>query len=480
MKQIKALSLNKSGRVFRSGVLSTAILVAAIVIAILINLLVNALPSKYTEFDLSEGGLYTLGDTSVQLVQGLEADVKVYYLCETGSEDTIVSKLLDRYAAESSHFSWEEKDPAVYPTFAAQYGAQNSQSGSLIVTCGEQSVVLDASELYTYDYSNYYTTGTVDTQFDGENQITSAIYRLTSGEKSHAYYITNHGEQILSDSLVSALESQNIDVEALNLLSDTIPDDCDLLIINNPTSDYSDATGVVDEISMLASYLENGGKMLLMTDAYYSTAKLDALMEEFGLSRTQGLVVESDAGHTLQQYGLYLLPDYGTTSECTALDGIDSSANVLLQMAHGITITESDDITAETLLETTDSAYSKVAGYDMTTIDKEDGDIDGPISLAVWARSDTTGAEVIWIGCANIDNEYIYQSIPGNLKFLQGCSASLAGQSTSILIETKSLEASPITVNSSVAAALGLVFVFVLPALTLIVGVIVVILRRRK
>ena len=35
------------------------------------------------------------------------------------------------------------------------------------------------------------------------------------------------------------------------------------------------------------------------------------------------------------------------------------------------------------LLTTSDSAYSKAAGYDLTTYDREEGDLDGPFALAV-------------------------------------------------------------------------------------------------
>ena len=49
---------------------------------------------------------------------------------------------------------------------------------------------------------------------------------------------------------------------------------------------------------------------MLTTDSYYSTPNLDALMAEFGLSRTPGLVVEGDSGHSLSGYPYYLLPDY--------------------------------------------------------------------------------------------------------------------------------------------------------------------------
>lgn len=476
MKKFK-LTSSANGKVFRSGVYSTAILAAAIVLAVLLNLLVGALPKKYTEFDLSEAKMYTLGDSSKKLVQSLDQDVTVYYLCETGSEDAILTKLLDHYADESSHFRWEQKDPAIYPTFAAQYGASDVSTGSLIVVSGENNVVLDAADLYEYDYSDYYTTGSANVTFGGEKQITSAIYKLTAAEETHAYYTTNHGEQALTSSLTEALEAQNITAQPLDLLTSTIPDDCDLLIINDPTSDFA-SDGLVDEISQLQTYLENGGRVLLTTNGYDETPNLDAVMAQFGLAREAGLVVEGDSSHALYGYPYSLFPDYGTTDESTALDGVNRSTHVMLSVAQGITITETDGVTAESLLNTSGDAYSKLNFDTSSTTDKESGDTDGPFSLAVWARNETTGAEVIWIGCPNMDNEQLYQSIPGNLTFLQGCAASMVGQD--ILIDTKALEASPITIPASTATTLGLVFVFVLPAVVLIAGAVVVLVRRRK
>ena len=465
------------GRIFRNGLYSTAILAAAVVLVILINLIVQAIPSKYTEFDLSESGLYTLGDTSVQVAEGLTQDVTIYYLCETGNEDAIITKLLDQYAAASSHIHWEQKDPAIYPTFASQYGAEQVSSGSLIIDAGTSSDVLDAADFYVYDYSDYYN---YSVRFDGEQQITSALYRLTSGEASQAYYTTNHGERALSDSLVDALKAQNIQTQELNLLSSTIPDDCALLIVNCPASDFTGADGAVDEISMLEEYLAGGGKILLTTDAYYSTPNLDAVMAEFGLSRVEGLVVEGDANHSLYGYNYYLLPDYATVSESTALDGLDTNNYILMQMAQGIQITENDAVTAEPLLVTSSSAYSKVAGYEMTTTEKEDGDIDGPFDLAVWARNDDTEAQVIWIGCSNMDDEVLYNSVPGNCDFLVGCAASLTGQSSDIVIDSKALEADQLTIPTGTATVMGLVFLLAVPVGLLVAGAAVTIRRRRR
>ena len=476
MKKFKFTS-SANGRVFRNGLYSTAILAAAIVLAVLVNLLVGAIPSKYTELDLSEAKMYTLSDSSRKLVQGMDQDVTIYYLCETGSEDAILTKLLDHYAEESSHLRWEQKDPALYPTFAAQYGASDAAAGSLIVVSGDDSVVLDAADLYEYDYSDYSTTGSANVTFGGEKQITSAIYKLTAAEESHVYYTTNHGEQAPTSSLTEALEAQNLDLQPLDLLTSTIPDDCSLLIINAPASDFA-SDGLVDEISQLQAYLENGGKVLLTTSAFVDTPNLDAVMAQFGLAREPGLVVEGDAGHALYGYPYSLFPDYGTTEESTALNGVNKGSHVMLSVAQGITVTETDGVAAEPLLNTSEDSYSKADLDENTSSEKDSGDVDGPFALAVWARNDSTGAEVIWIGCPNMDNEQLYQSVPGNLTFLQGCAASMVGQE--ILIDTKALEAEPITVAASSAMTLGMVFVFLLPAAVLIAGAAVVLLRRRR
>ena len=221
--------------------------------------------------------------------------------------------------------------------------------------------------------------------------------------------------------------------------------------------------------------------MLLLTDSYYSTPNLDAVMAEFGLTRTEGLVVEGDTNHYLNGYpALYLLPDYASTEESTALDGVNTSRRVLLQMAQGITLTETEHVVSDALLVSSDSAYSKPEGYEMTTTEKADGDTAGPFTLAAYARNEDTGAQVIWVNCGNMDNEGIYQVIPGNVTFLQGCAASLAGQESAVLIDSKALEAAPLEVPGIAASTLGLLFVIVLPAALLAVGAVVVVLRRRK
>lgn len=478
------------GRVFRNGLYSLAITAAAVAVVVLINLLVRALPTRYTQFDLSANGLYTLGEESRQLMQQLPDDVTAYYLAQTGSEDSYLTKLLDRYAAESEHFTWQQKDPAVYPTFAAQYDAQSIGEGGLIVVCGDRVATVPASDLYTYDYSNYYTTGTYDVQFDGENQLTTAIYNVTSGEQSTAYYTTNHDETSLGTTLTEAIRKQNIALVPLNLLSEEIPADCELLIINMPQSDFMGAGGLVDEAGQLADYLAGGGKVLLITDAYYDTPNLDAVMERFGLARVQGIVVEGDSSYCVSSsyastmLGLpgaaCLLPDWGESDTSGITDGLESSL-VVLPIAQGISIEQTEGVTAEALLTTSDSAYSKIAGYAMETVEKEAGDLDGPFTLAAWAMEEDTGAQAVWISCGNITYSGADTAVNGgNSTFLLSCAAAMTGQSSGILIAAKSLEGDQLTISAFAGSLWGSVFQWLVPALVLAAGVIVTLRRRAR
>lgn len=480
-----AQAARDGGRVLRNGMFATAITAAALVLAILVSLIVDALPKRYTEFDLSEAGIYTISDTTKEILQGLEQDVTMYYLAQTGSEDVFITGLLDRYTEYSDHVSWEQIDPAVYPTFASQYDADSASDGSVIVVSGEKSNLIDFTDFYPDYYS--YSYGMSDTnRFDGENCLTTAIYNVTSGESSHAYYTTNHGEASLGSTLLSAIEKQNITVSELDLLTSSIPEDCDLLIVNCPQQDFSGADGVTDEISMLESYLEGGGKLILTTDSGYETPNLDAVMAEFGLSRVQGLVVEGDANYYSQALGpISSLLTVNYSEESAVTSGLDTDVRCLLAQSQGIAIAEDlpADIATEALLVTSDTAFSKVDGYDMDTTkmtEKEENDIDGPFNLAVYAENTTTGAQVTWVGSGFISNDTLDMAVNGgNSKLLLACAAAMTGQNSETLVDAKALESETLTFSASTVGMLGLLFPLVLPLVLVAAGIVAVVMRRR-
>jgi hypothetical protein len=88
-----------------------------------------------------------------------------------------------------------------------------------------------------------------------------------------------------------------------------VPDDADCVFVYSPQSDISE-----DEKNILMEYLKAGGSMMLITDVSKSgTAftNLDALMEYYGVTAVNGIVVEGDQDHYVYSRPYYLLPDLG-------------------------------------------------------------------------------------------------------------------------------------------------------------------------
>ncbi|MDY4772218.1 MAG: ABC transporter, partial [Gemmiger sp.] len=75
MKKFDVKSMQGSKRTLRSGSYAAVLAMAVLAVVILINLVVQALPSKWTEFDISTSSLFTLSDTSKNLLHELNSDV---------------------------------------------------------------------------------------------------------------------------------------------------------------------------------------------------------------------------------------------------------------------------------------------------------------------------------------------------------------------------------------------------------------------
>ena len=467
-----------SKAVFQNGAMASALTALVLAAVILVNLAVGTLPAKYTQWDMSQNGIYSISDTTKELLDGLEQDITFYYLAQSGYESESVVTFLDRYTEESKHLNWEQKDPAVYPTFAQQYGAETASEGSIIVVCGERSKVIDSADLYTYDYSNYYTTGSYDVMFDGEQQLTSAVYYVTTEDLPRVYTLTGHGEQQLTGDQENALNMQNIELADLSLVSaESIPEDAAALLIAGPTVDYT-----ADDVQLLRDYLNGGGKLIFLSDSSADTPNLNSLLAEYGLSALPGLVVEGDSSYHARGFNYYLLPEIESHESTSGL----ANLYVMLPYAQAIQTTEMENVTVDGLLSTSSSAYNKAAGYDMSTTEKEEGDQEGPFDLAVAATKtldEDAGLEsqVIWISSVALLDQNINASVGGgNDQFLLGCLTWLSGQDSSILIAAKSLSSDMLTVNAADAAFWGNLTTIVLPVICLIAGAAITIKRRRQ
>ena len=367
------------GKQFKQGSYSSVLIVIVVAIIVVINLAASKLPSQYAMVDVSDNKLYSIGEQTKSLLSGLTKDVEIYYVCQTGSEDENITRMLDLYKDTSSKVTVTQIDPVVNPQFTAQYTEESVEDNSIIVTCGDTYKYIAYSDMYTteVDYStySYQTTG-----YDGEGRVTSAIDYVTSDSLPKMYILEGHNEIEISSTLEDRISRENITIESLSLLTkESVPEDCDILLINSPQSDLSE-----NEASMIIDYLDQGGKVFMTSN--YTDADMtnfDSVLSHYGLARTEGIVVEGDANYYYPRYPAYLIPEIESHTITSSLTS--DNRYVILPSAQGISIGDAqrDGVTVDTLVSTSDQAYSKVNVTSNTTIEKEDGDIDGPFALGV-------------------------------------------------------------------------------------------------
>ena len=462
-------------RSLRSGAYASVLAVVVLVLVILLNLVVGAVPTKFTQFDISTGKMFTLSDTTKTMLQELNTDVTAYYLAETGNEDSNITRILDRYAGESSHFTWQQRDPALYPTFAQQYDAQNASSSSVILVCGDNHTVVDYNDMYTADYSSYYTTGSYTMSFSAENALSSGIAKVTRENSYVLYQLTGHGESSLESDFTETLDNSGVTMQDLNLLTtDTVPEDAAALLINDPQADLSTL-----DAAAIKTYLENGGHLFVTTDLTVSTPNLDALLAEYGMTRQEGLVIENDSSYYAYRYPqTYLLPTV-QSNEITA--GVGSNMMVYTPIAQGIVKHEDGDYTFTSLLSTSSTAYSMEGYATAETAQKADTDPEGSFDVALAAENTTTGTRVVWINCPNFLQGTINQSVSGgNAQLLGSIVNWFDGEQTTAVISGKSLSAASLTVPNNMIIVLGLLFTIVLPIVCVVAGLVICVIRRRR
>ena len=464
----------------KNGSYSMAMAAIFIVIVVVINMIVGAIPSKYSQLDVSSSKLYTIGDETKKVLKALDKDVTIYQIAQSGSEDDTISNLLKRYEDESKHIKVEVKDPVVNPKFASEYTTDDLAANSLIVVCGDRNKVISYNDMYStsVDYNTWQQT---TTGFDGEGQITSAIGYVTSEDLPIMYTLSGHGEKDLDSSFKEDIQKANIDIKELNLITEgKVPDDADCLMIVSPTSDISE-----DEKAEILDYLEAGGKAMIFSDyTQDDLPNFDAVLANYGVKRAEGIVFEGDSQHYGMQMPYYLVPTVNSTDASS--ETASAGSYVLAPYAQGIQKTDDvrDTVTIDSILTTSDQAYSKI-NMQSSQIEKEDGDVDGPFDLGVAITEkldDDKETQIVYYSTANLMESQVNQMVSGgNEKLLLESLSWMTStdESSSVSISSKSLQSASLTVTDYDAAFWKICTIGLIPGVFLVAGFLIW-LRRRK
>lgn len=482
MNRIKSLKniFRTSGT--RNGAYSVGMTVLVLAVVIVFNLIVGQIPEAYRNVDVSSTKIYDISDTTKDLLDSLDKKVDMTVLAVKDDTDERITTFLSRYESLSDEISVEWIDPVLHPSALTDY---DTTENTIVVSCADtgKTTTVSFDDILVMDQYSYYYYGTTSyTEFDGEGQLTGAVNYVTNDTDHTIYQTTGHGESSLSATITDLMEKNSYTLSEVNLLMSTsVPEDCDLLLMDAPTADLSE-----DEAQMLRDYLAGGGKaMILFGDT--SSADLPNLagvLSEYGMEAADGYIADPTRCYQGNYY--YIFPELTVSGDLA--DNI-SSEMVLLMNAHGINLTDPqrDTISTTAFMTSSDQAYAvtestqeqgsytfgAVATETLENEEEESG------SSAAEESAEAKESRLTVISAGSLIDQSITDTFPqleNTQLFMNAVTANFEGVQN-LSIEAKSLGTEYNTMQHT--GLLSLFAIFGVPAVILIGGFVVWFRRRR-
>ena len=475
----------RSGR----GIWPALRLGAVIAALVVLNLAGTTLEKQHGwRLDASFNGITTQSAQTREALAALEQPVHIYAFFRKGEEDAALKELLDRYAAQSPLVTWEQVDPALNPALVSRFSTDSVtvEADSLVVTCEktnrfrvlgpEDYVALSMDEeTGTFDYAGW----------TYERSLTGAIAYVSRETVDRVALVQGHGELdgTTLEPFTSLLEANQVETVWVDL-SDAgfTPGERDVLVFFCPMRDLSEA-----ELTRLTDFASHGGSFLFVcdyTDPLAQMPRYGTLLRSWGIVPLEGIVV-AEAENVSGYYNgnrIYLLPEMLSTD--ITLDLIASGADTLLLPGARAFETpgETDrNLTAAEVVRMGEAAYLKQMQGTTLTMDREEGDTQGPFTLAVEARRVTSEGYVsraFAMGCSALwTSEQVMSMTDSPVFLLRVLGFLLDTASSGNAIPAKEALRPALSPRST---ALGSVLLAALPAAVLAAALLVLIPRKNR
>lgn len=239
-------------------------------------------------WDVTKDKQHTLSANTIEFLGALDRKVQLTAFF-VGTPPKYLQDLFKEYERTSNGFvATEIIDPIEQVAYAANFGnVINSQEQKVIVQSGSNRKDVDFSQKPL-----------------SEELLTNAIASVSRAEKT-VYFLTGHGEYSAQNDentglskFAQLLADNNIISKPLMLgISQSIPEDCDVLIIAGPKTELSK-----DEEALISAYLLAGGDALFLIEHTFVTTP------DKTLSADQ-LTKSPDLNSILNQWGLNVEAD---------------------------------------------------------------------------------------------------------------------------------------------------------------------------
>lgn len=331
----------------RRTLIFTAITVAVIIAATVINLLLSYFGTLNTVYiDLTERGIYSLTDRMVEecaFVDELDDGEKNVTVTFCTDPDYLVNSSVTRatyfmalkLGQTFDNIEVETVNVSIDPLALSKYKVTSLTTFSasdVIVSYGDRYMVVDAANFWSTENSFY----------DGEYVMASVIKSITAFEQPAAYFTVGHGETVYDpenpdteDSIKAArlydlLSAQGMKVKTIDLSADEvyIPDDCALLVINNPRSDFKldgdrlNSMSYVSEVEKIDRYLINNQGSVMVARDYHKDLDLktlDGFLAEWGFEFGESVIADSESSTAEADTSLVAVYNTDTASIANAI-----------------------------------------------------------------------------------------------------------------------------------------------------------------
>ena len=318
-----------------------------------------------------------------------------------------------------------------------------------------------------------------------EERLTNALLKVTREGKPVVYVVQGHGEPALDNpdragfsEARAALERANYEVKPLTLARQpTVPDDAAVVIVPGPRTAL-----LPPEIDGLQTYVERGGKLLVMVNPVVDPRQpdseaLNAFLARHGFDRGDNLVIEPSPIGRLFGIGpeVPIVQQYEPHPITRDLAGVST----LFPLTRTVTPakTPPPGVNVQPLVKTSAQSWGETDrdGLQRGVANPDPSDAKGPLSVATVATKDK--ARIVVYGTSNIaSNQFL--NLQGNRDFFLNTVSWLAEEEDQIAIRPKETKSTPVFLTSRQAQAVFLLPVVVVPGLV-IVGGIVALVRRR-
>ena len=174
----------------------------------------------------------------------------------------------------------------------------------MIVSYGGKYRIVNAATFWTQNSFSY----------NGEYRMISILASLTAIEHPVAYFVTGHGEtyydpeapesdmSLSMSALADLLTERGMEIRTLDIAAvERVPEDCALLIINCPTSDFVtdpdqyDRFDYVSDLEKLDRYLVSESGAVIFNKAQgVKLPNLDSFLYEWGIAFGEGVVKDEE------------------------------------------------------------------------------------------------------------------------------------------------------------------------------------------